>query len=398
MMNPEDTPKFARRGIQDLARKSCTLPSPLVELRSTKPKAGLDDCGGMALRNDFLLHGISKDKVGVEIGPFYSPIASKRQGYNVIVVDFADAVYLRNLARTHSSETIRNLVHLIEDVDAVWKGEPLDQLCASIDRHKIDYIIASHVVEHIPDLISFFQSAANMLNDGGHLNLAMPDLRACFDRLKAPSRTADALRAYREKRTLHAPETVYSAHADQTHVDGTGAWLRSDVVNLYFPDELQAAYREYLRYDAALRDGTQTYKDVHAWITTPSSFSLMITELQALNLIQFRIEELLTTNNSEYLVRLKKTNVTVPTNELNAERIRLHLKHEEEMAELNVGERESNLTSLVKSRDDYIDALRAHISHLEKASEDYQSYIRNIESRLAAHEAESSAKLSHNPF
>jgi len=46
---------------------------------------------------------------------------------------------------------------------------------------RFDYCLASHVIEHIPNPIAFFQSIAHLLKPGGVLSLAVPDKRYTFD-------------------------------------------------------------------------------------------------------------------------------------------------------------------------------------------------------------------------
>jgi len=81
------------------------------------------------IRNDFLLQGLDKSCCkGVEVGPWYSPVAPKREGWQSIVIDFKDGSSLINAALGHTDEAIRNLAHQVEDVDIVWKGEQLNIL------------------------------------------------------------------------------------------------------------------------------------------------------------------------------------------------------------------------------------------------------------------------------
>ena len=61
----------------------------------------------------------------------------------------------------------------IEEVDFVWRGEPLSQLIGR--KGCYDWIIASHVIEHSPDLISFLGQCEMLLKDDGVLSLIVPD-------------------------------------------------------------------------------------------------------------------------------------------------------------------------------------------------------------------------------
>ncbi|RJT36340.1 methyltransferase domain-containing protein [Mesorhizobium waimense] len=140
-------------------------------------------------RFDLLRQSLDKKTmVGIEIGPFYSPIAPKEHGWQTTVIDFQEVM-----------------------PDIVLRGEPLDTLALARNRDGYDYFIASHVIEHTPDLLSFFQQVSRLLRKGGIVSLAVPDMRKCFDVLKPVSSIREVLAAYREKRVRHTPETLLEA-------------------------------------------------------------------------------------------------------------------------------------------------------------------------------------------
>lgn len=81
-------------------------------------------------RRTILLDGIDKANTrGVEIGPFFSPMAPKKDGWNTIVVDFNDGEELRRIAANHPSEAMQKMCVNIEDVDVVWKGSRSRRSC-----------------------------------------------------------------------------------------------------------------------------------------------------------------------------------------------------------------------------------------------------------------------------
>ena len=88
----------------------------------------------------------------------------------------------------------------------MWRGEPLDEL---LGEARYDWIIASHVIEHMPDLVAFFRQAARLLKPGGSLSLVIPDKRYCFDYFRWPSTTGDVLQAFAEQRRRHPAGVVF---------------------------------------------------------------------------------------------------------------------------------------------------------------------------------------------
>jgi hypothetical protein len=99
-------------------------------------------------RVDKALMMVDRKGLGLEIGPSHNPLTPKKEGFNVHILDHASADELREKYEGHGV----NLEN-IEVVDFVWHGEPLHEL---IGREQCyDWIIASHVIEHTPDLMTF---------------------------------------------------------------------------------------------------------------------------------------------------------------------------------------------------------------------------------------------------
>ena len=59
------------------------------------------------------------------------------------------------------------------------------------NTEKFDYIISSHVLEHMPRLIEFFQDTVNILNTHGKMYIFLPDCRYCFDHFRSPTSFAE---------------------------------------------------------------------------------------------------------------------------------------------------------------------------------------------------------------
>ena len=275
-------------------------------------------------RNQALVRGLDHATMkGVEIGPFYSPIAPKSAGWDIIIVDYIDADELRQIARTHTSEAIRNCQHLIEDVDVVWRDQPLDIACLALNPGGYDFLIASHVVENIPDLIGFLQKASRILKPAGIVSLALPDMRYCFDFFKTLTLTNHVLDAFYEKRLRHAPSTIFQAFAYQAWVDGSGAWLRNANGPISLIGSLQQAFDLYKQERENGSHSSAAHIDAHAWSFTPSSFALIILELSVLGLVDFHIESIENGEGAEFYVQLRSGRVTELEVEISAKRQQL---------------------------------------------------------------------------
>ena len=71
-------------------------------------------------RNEMLLSFVNKRGVGLEIGPSYNPVAPKKDGYNVTIVDHTDA---KSLRKKYLEMGVN--VEKIEDVDIIWNSGSL---------------------------------------------------------------------------------------------------------------------------------------------------------------------------------------------------------------------------------------------------------------------------------
>lgn len=277
-------------------------------------------------RRTLILQGIDKDgSRGVEIGPFFSPIAPKKDGWNTVVIDFTDGEGLRRIATTHSSEVIRRLAVNIEEVDVVWQGEPIDRAVAAKFGSDMDYVISSHTIEHMVDLLGFFKSVASLLRTGGVLALAVPDLRYTFDFFRSPSTIGQVLAVHRRGDSRHAPETLFDAMSHSTNVTGVTAWLPGTYTpEISLSSTLDHAWQCY--QDDLER---QHYIDCHAWCFTPSSFLLLVHELRHLGQIDLAVKSVCTAadhnTGSEFIVQLEKRERGVAAGKAEVERIRRDL-------------------------------------------------------------------------
>jgi SAM-dependent methyltransferase len=281
---------------------------------------------------DELLKNLDKKTMsGLEIGPFYSPVAPKAYGWKTTVIDFQDGEALRADARRHSVEAIRMRAKQIEDVDIVWRGEPLDELALSRKPDGYDYFIASHVIEHAPDLLGFFQQVARLLRPGGIVSLAVPDMRKCFDVLKPPSSMREVLAAYREKRVRHTPETLFEARAFSVNRNGVGSWLAGSKAPLTFTGNFDHAWQSY-QHDLSRWNGP--YVDAHAWFFTPASFELLFLELNYMGLTKLAITSMVPSHGSEFIVQMRAIDqAKISLAEFDAKRLALSVKQIAEIAD-----------------------------------------------------------------
>lgn len=249
-------------------------------------------------RREKLLHGISvQNSVGVEIGALCRPFLNRDDG-EVIYVDHADTVTLQEKYRNDPDVQPDKIVY----VDAVW-GE--NTLFEAIGK-KVDYVVASHVVEHVPDLIGWFKELQSILVNGGEVRLIIPDKRFTYDYLRHETRLPDVVYAHLIKARAPQPHVVHEYVMNVVKLDGSLAWRgQVDDRMLEYHHPLQHAENCALN---VLRNGK--YHDVHCWVFTPCSFGLLMADLATRGLITFECTDFFDTepDTNEFFVGLRPTN------------------------------------------------------------------------------------------
>jgi SAM-dependent methyltransferase len=222
--------------------------------------------------------GIRLDGTTVmEIGALYRPMFTKAE-CDVIYVDHADTETLRAKYRDGHGFDVSRIV----DVDAVWGEQSLAE-CLGDDR-RVDYVVASHVIEHVPDLITWLNELSAVLKPGGEIRLAIPDKRFTFDYARRTTELAETLDAYIKRARRPLPYCIVDHLANVRHVDGGQAWIGPlDVATLKSHHTVEQAME-------VARDAMSTdhYHDVHCWVFTPASFAALMRRLVHSGLVNLR--------------------------------------------------------------------------------------------------------------
>lgn len=218
-----------------------------------------------------ILAHIDSDGLGLEIGPSHAPIAAKADGWNVRILDHKDQAELQKKYQGHGVD-----LDAIEPVDYVWSGQRYLDL---VGDDRFDWIIGSHTIEHVADLVGFINESVEILTPGGVLALVIPDLRFCFDTLRPPSDLGVVVDSHLEARKGATPGQILEYYMNFAERGGRISWHPGDTNDLDHPVSVDDALGFYQR---AL-DGEEL--DIHVWRFTPHSFRLLIAQLRATGLI-----------------------------------------------------------------------------------------------------------------
>lgn len=226
-------------------------------------------------RKDILLNSLALSELGLELGPSHSPIAPKRDGFRVHVIDHLSQEGLREKYAPHGVD-----LELIEEVDFVWDGRTYAELIGQ--RRLYGWILASHVIEHTPDLVGFLRQCDEILKEDGVLSLAVPDKRNCFDYFRPISSLASVIDASLSPSPVHSPGSVADYFLNVSTKAGLIAWEPRREGGRALVHSLDDAKRGM---ETALAG---TYLDIHRWCFVPSSFRLMMRDLYDLGLTSLR--------------------------------------------------------------------------------------------------------------
>ncbi len=247
-------------------------------------------------REDLLAKFINKQGKGLEIGPSHNPLAPKRKGYQVDIIDHLSQQELLIKYQDHGVDLSK-----IEEVDFVWKGEKYTQLTQKKDHY--DWIIASHVIEHSTDFIGFINDCAELLNDKGVLFLIIPDKRFCFDHYRPVSGLGQIIDRHLQANTIHSPGVVAEYFLNVVSKNNYPCWDINSSGDFKFIHTLKEATQAM---NNVIKN--QVFLDVHAWCFVPHSFRLMIHDLNNLGLINLKEHLFVNTQGCEFYNILSKNN------------------------------------------------------------------------------------------
>ncbi|MER9352811.1 methyltransferase domain-containing protein [Mesorhizobium sp. M0514] len=222
-------------------------------------------------RTELLLSLFDSRGFGLEVGPSYNPLLPKSGGFNVETIDHADAATLRRKYSDNASK--------IEEVDYVSDGRSLLEVIGKKERY--DFIFASHVIEHVTDIVRFIQDCETLLKPDGRLVLAVPDKRYCFDALRPLSTVGQALQAYIEQRKRHAPGIIFDQAAYTCTKAKQIVWIEPTFDDV---DLVQGGEEARTMFESA--QASDNYHDAHGWQFTPTSFRYLIKKLRSLGYIK----------------------------------------------------------------------------------------------------------------
>jgi SAM-dependent methyltransferase len=178
---------------------------------------------------------------GIEIGALHGALPVSRAAR----VRYVDRLTVDGLRAQYPE--LRDVSLVTPDI--VDDGEVLD----SIPDGSLDFVAASHFVEHCENPIGTLRNHLQKLRPDGVLFLVVPDKRATFDAGRAVTTIAHLVRDDREgpdwSRRAHYDEWVQEANdVDRSEADATAERLLAERYSIHFHVWTPEAFLELLRF------------------------------------------------------------------------------------------------------------------------------------------------------
>ena len=256
---------------------------------------------------------------GLEIGPLDRPMVTRDMG----PIEYVDRAGRDELVHTYDATGAVNPQRIV-DVDHVWSEQRLVE-CVGGGR-VYDYLLASHVIEHVPDLFGWLQEIGEVLVDGGLAVFVVPDRRYTFDVKRRTSGEAEFLDAY--VRGLRRPDArqIFDCFFHQELLDRAPA------------SETERTLSARHLLEVCRRAQAGEYVDAHCWVFTPRSLLAALDLASRLLLLPFEIVALLPPRPGEidFLLVLRRLRAELSADvqhaAFRASRDRLSLPEEVEVA------------------------------------------------------------------
>lgn len=244
---------------------------------------------------------IPRDARILEIGPLNRPLIPKNKYPNAVYCDIRNTQEIKELYSGNDylkTTGIQIDISTIVDVDYVLEGG----YEATFKEKKFDYIIASHVLEHVEDLIAVLRDIFTVLKPSGQFIIYYPDRRYCFDHFREGVSFRDAYDVFLNKRPALARMVLDFFNSAVPENNPYIFWALEGIPDLLPQNDTEAAlglYKEALA--GKLMD------DVHYWPFSDSGFIKFLYDATRAELIRYSCKAFYPTqeNTQEFVVILQ---------------------------------------------------------------------------------------------
>lgn len=236
---------------------------------------------------------------GLEIGPLHNLSVSKEYA-DVAYIDVFDREQLiKNYSRNPKINPDK-----IPEIDHVLSHEGRVRSIPEAvgGREPFDWVMASHVIEHVPDVIGWLAQVAEITKDDGRLVLVVPDRRYCFDVHRPGTTVGQMLQAHELGETVPSVRAVFDYKRGHAGTKAPDVWAGKP------PGYGKRIYSLDVVREQVDRARKGEYIDAHVWTFTPGTLVEQLIELRELGLSEWAIEKIRPTRHdqSQFFVVLRR--------------------------------------------------------------------------------------------
>ncbi|MFM0044137.1 class I SAM-dependent methyltransferase [Paraburkholderia sediminicola] len=214
---------------------------------------------------------------GLEIGPLDKPLVKRVAGRKIYYCDYAD----RETLREKSSADPNVSIDFIPEIDFVTTKISKDVFLGI----EFDYVVASHVIEHVPNMIGWLVALLDIIKPDGRIILAVPDRRYTFDYIRPLSTVGEIVQAHLEKRSSPSFSQVYEGFSKAVRADTGECWKGT-----VYPDRLEHYYtKELAMHLATDAFNNGSHHDCHCWVFEYESFLAAICEIKEIGMLDVEV-------------------------------------------------------------------------------------------------------------
>ena len=218
---------------------------------------------------------------GLELGPFDKPLVPRHLG-NVKYLDFVDEDTLRKRCAANPNRDATQVVALDYVLGNLSIGERV--------REQFDYVVASHVIEHVPNMLGWLREVGTLLMpETGQLFLIIPDRRFTFDAERPPTTLGELIENDELGRSRPALRSVFDGRFYHKQVRAADIWRNprsiDSIARTFEPEQALAL----------MEQSKEAYIDCHCNVFNDHEFEALIRQSGALGRHPFRIERIVAT-------------------------------------------------------------------------------------------------------
>jgi len=177
---------------------------------------------------------------------------------------------------------------------ALFDGERVRSIPEAVgDEPAFDWVMASHVIEHVPDVIGWLKQIAEVTVDGGRLVLVVPDRRYCFDVHRPGTTVGQMLQAHELGETVPSVRAVYDYKRGHAYTKAPDIWRGEPPGYETRVFSLETVLEEVKKARAG------EYVDAHVWPLTPGALLEQLIELREIGMSEWMVQACTPTKRDE---------------------------------------------------------------------------------------------------